>query len=270
MKQNSWRLIDTGPLAGVENMAIDEALLSSFVAQSSEPVLRLYGWRPAALSLGRFQAAGEVLDLERCRHESVPFVRRVSGGGVIYHAEELTYSIVCSPEHISTSASVKDSFRTLTSFLLAFYHRLGLNPSYAVDAVPDCRVLGSRTAFCFAGKESFDILIDGRKIGGNAQRRKKGIIFQHGSIPLLNCAAKGLGYMRDSNPAYALGVVSLSDCGITSERTELISLLTESFRYSLGAELKPTHLSEAEQDACQYHLENKYLTDRWNLFGEAI
>ena len=173
-------------------MAIDEALLRSFDPESSLPVLRLYGWNPPALSLGRFQNAAEVLDLERCRADGVAVVRRVTGGGVIYHADELTYSLVCAPYQIPPASSVKDSFRVLTGFLLAFYRTLGLDAAYAVDAVPEGTRLGERTAFCFAGRESFDILADGRKIGGNAQRRLKGVIFQHGSIPLQNRAVTGL------------------------------------------------------------------------------
>ncbi|MDD2310841.1 MAG: lipoate--protein ligase family protein [Desulfuromonadaceae bacterium] len=194
-----WRLIDTSPLSGAENMAIDEALLRSFDPATSLPILRLYGWNPPALSLGRFQKAAEVLDLARCRADGVAIVRRVTGGGVIYHADELTYSLVCSPEQIPATGSIKDSFRVLTGFLLAFYRGLGLEPAYAADVVPEGSRLGERTAFCFAGRESFDIIAGGRKIGGNAQRRLKGIIFQHGSIPLRNRAATGLSYMRDHN-----------------------------------------------------------------------
>ena len=75
-------------------MAIDEALLRSFDPVSSPPILRLYGWSPPALSLGRFQKADQVLDLERCRADGVAVVRRVTGGGVIYHADELTLSLI--------------------------------------------------------------------------------------------------------------------------------------------------------------------------------
>ena len=63
----SWRLIDTGPLDGPANMAVDEALLACFDPQKSVPVLRLYGWHPPAMSVGRFQKAAEVLDLENVR-----------------------------------------------------------------------------------------------------------------------------------------------------------------------------------------------------------
>jgi lipoate-protein ligase A len=268
LKPPTWRLIDTGLSAGSENMAIDEALLSSFNPRLSKPILRLYGWTPATLSLGRFQKSDEVLDLDVCRQAGMPFVRRISGGGVICHADELTYSIICSPDHLPAVSSVKDSFRSLTGFILEFYRRLGLAASYAVDTVPDAGLLGSRTAFCFAGKESFDIVVAGRKIGGNAQRRKKDVIFQHGSIPLLNWAERGLGYMMDRNPEYAQGVVSLADCGVTAGSSELKLLLVESFKRSMNVQLLPTTLTDMEQQQCRSLLENKYSSERWNMYGD--
>src|ERR1035438_5738432 len=97
---DTWRLIVSGPLDGVSNMAVDEALFSMFSPEVSLPVLRLYSWEPPAVSLGRFQIPDEVLNLEKCAAEGVMVVRRITGGGMIFHADELTYSIVCSPEQI--------------------------------------------------------------------------------------------------------------------------------------------------------------------------
>lgn len=261
-----WRLIDTGPLPGPDNMAIDEALLRSFDPRTSPPVLRLYGWQPAALSLGRFQKCAEVLDLERCQADHVPIVRRITGGGVIYHDDELTYSIVCGPDQIPPASSVKDSFRVLTGFLLAFYRLLGLEAAYAADALPDGTMLGERTPFCFAGKESFDILIDGAKIGGNAQRRVKGAIFQHGSIPLENRAGTGLSYMKERSLAHAQGATSLADCGIFGHDC-LPRLLAESFEKYFSVNFHPDELSQSEQQLAAELLVQKYSTNLWNLDG---
>ncbi len=250
-------------------MAIDEALLRSFDPGSSLPVLRLYGWSPPALSLGRFQKAPEVLDLERCRADNVAVVRRVTGGGVIYHADELTYSLVCAPGQIPPAVSVKDSFRVLTGFLLAFYRRLGLDPAYAADAAPDGARLGERTAFCFAGKESFDILARGRKIGGNAQRRLKGVIFQHGSIPLQNRAVTGLTYMRDQAPEHAEGTASLAEYGVSADRDSLIREIAAAFSDYFGVVLESDTLSEPERADMDGLLANRYSADSWNLEGVA-
>lgn len=269
MESHSWRLIDTGPLQGPHNMAIDESLLCAFDPESSDPVLRIYGWNPPSLSLGRFQKAEDTLDLERCRADALPIVRRVSGGGAIYHADELTYSIVCSPEQLQPVSSVKDSFRILTGFLLDFYRTLGLNSSYALDTVSDVERLGARTAFCFAGQESFDILIDGKKIGGNAQRRHKKIIFQHGSIPIVNLAIRGLEYMLDRSPEYAQGATSLLDCGVPADVVMLKRTLVEAFKRRMGVDMNASELSEREQLFCQKLLSDKYTTDRWNLRGDV-
>lgn len=265
----TWRLIVTSPLSGAENMAIDEALLRSFDPLSSRPVLRLYGWNPPALSLGRFQKAAEVLDLERCRADGVAVVRRVTGGGVIYHADELTYSLVCAPGQIPPASSIKDSFRVLTGFLLAFYRVLGLDAAYAADAAPEGTRLGEKTAFCFAGRESFDILAGGRKIGGNAQRRLKGIIFQHGSIPLQNRAAVGLSYMREQISAYAEGTASLAEYGVDAGWSSLVNDLATAFSGYFGADLLNGSLSEAESADMEKLLVGRYRSESWNLEGVA-
>ncbi len=248
-------------------MAIDEALLRSFDPALSLPVLRLYGWNPPALSLGRFQKAAEVLDLKRCRATGVAVVRRVTGGGVIYHADELTYSLVCAPGQIPPASSIKDSFRILTGFLLAFYRTLGIDAAYATDVVPEGTRLGERTAFCFAGKESFDILAHGRKIGGNAQRRLKGVIFQHGSIPLHNRAGTGLSYMREQAPEYVTGTLSLAECGVPADISSLEAGLATAFGEHLGVELQRGSLSELERADMERLLVNKYSTVQWNLGG---
>jgi len=248
-------------------MAIDEALLRSFDPFSSRPVLRLYGWEPAALSLGRFQAAGDVLNLPRCRNERVAVVRRITGGGVIYHADELTYSIVCSPDQIPPAASIKDSFRVLTAFLIAFYRRLGLEAGYAVDASTPGERLGERTGFCFAGRESYDILVQGRKIGGNAQRRLKSVIFQHGSIPLADRVPDGLSYLREQPPNIVGTTTCLGALGIADEQQSLQRELSDSFADTFNVALHSGGLTAEEAEAAACLLQDKYESDAWNLEG---
>lgn len=250
-------------------MAIDEALLRSFDPAASLPVLRLYGWNPPALSLGRFQRAAEVLDLQRCRADGVAVVRRVTGGGVIYHADELTYSLVCAPGQVPPTASIKDSFRVLTGFLLAFYQRLGIDAAYATDVVPAGQKLGERTAFCFAGRESFDILAGGRKIGGNAQRRMRGKVFQHGSIPLRNCSETGLRYMLDRSPEQIGGVVSLFECGVQYDANSLANMLRQAFSDYLEVTFDESALTSFEEADAEHLLTARYLNNEWNLEGVA-
>jgi len=263
-----WRLIDTGPCCGRENMAIDEALFRCFDPAASRPVLRLYGWQPPALSLGRFQKAGDDLDLIRCRADNLTVVRRITGGGAIWHADELTYSLVCAPSQIPPAASVKDSFRVLTAFLLGFYRALGLQAGYAVDLAPAGSRLGQRTPLCFAGKESYDIMLQGRKIGGNAQRRSREIIFQHGSIPLQNRVGQGLQYLKIRPQGLEQATTCLGDEGITVACDRLKQTLLQQFAGQLGAELQPDGLTGQEQALSEQLLAGKYNDDCWNLEGE--
>lgn len=263
----NWRLIDTGPLDGPANMAVDEALLSCFDRNSSLPILRLYGWDPPALSLGRYQDAGALI-LERCGADGIPVVRRMTGGGIIYHACEVTYSIVCAPEHIGEGTGVKDGFRRLCGFLLGAYHRLGLDASFATDTNAAAERLGVRTDFCFAGKEEFDIVVDGRKIGGNAQRRLSGAILQHGSIPLVNRVRDGLRYLKEPAPG-AEASVSLAELGLHPEPGELNGVLVESFQEWLGTTLVPARLSGREEETALRLEREKYRSDGWNIEGIA-
>ncbi|NVN90242.1 MAG: lipoate--protein ligase family protein [Desulfuromonadales bacterium] len=263
----TWRLIDTGCLDAYSNMAMDEALLRSFDTSTSLPILRLYGWEPAALSLGKFQRVDEVLNLQRCQDDGVQIVRRITGGGVIYHADELTYSIVCSPGQIPPASSIKDSFRILTRFLLEFYRRRGLDAQHALDVMPSGSRLGERTDFCFAGRESYDILISGKKIGGNAQRRCREIIFQHGSIPLTNHATKGMTYMRKQLSGCEQGVVSLVECGSVPDREQLYGEIASVFSSSFAVELVRDILSPVELRHFNRFKCSKYGTNRWNMEG---
>lgn len=242
-----WRFIDSGPLPGPENMAIDEALLDCFAERPSLPALRLYGWEPPAFSCGRFQEPAELLDLERCRGDGIAVVRRITGGGLLLHGNELTYALVCPVDFLPTDVGVKAAFFRLTTFLLDFYRHLGLAAVHAVDHYGSSRRLGQRTPLCGAGIESCDILLAGRKIGGNAQRRLKNAIFQHGSIPLGRAPVAEERYLRTPATQEDCDTTVLAEHGITADRTTLATLLATTFRETFGVELLPTALSPEEQ-----------------------
>jgi len=242
----TWRLIDTGLLDGPANMAVDEALLDCFDPTNSLPVLRLYGWSPPAFSIGRFQDAAAILNLDKCREAGIPVVRRITGGGLIYHAEELTYAIVCAPRQIPPAPSVKDSFRVLTSFIFRFYGKMGLDARYAVDHNPSGTRLGTRSPLCFAGRETYDILVEGKKIGGNAQRRLKNVIFQHGSIPLRNCLAIATPFVREIPPSLTEETGALADFGVSISLEEIKGLLLEALCESLATAVTPGELTADE------------------------
>lgn len=255
MKQPDCRLIDTGPLTAAENMAIDEALLACFDPDSSLPVLRLYGWVPPAFSCGKFQQPEETLALAKCHTAGVQVVRRITGGGLLYHGQELTYSLVCPAGFVSAAPGVKNAFFYLTSFLVDFYRELGLDAIYAADYYRGTKQLGGRSPLCFAGTESCDILVKGKKIGGNAQRRLKNVIFQHGSIPLLPLTGESQQYLLSPAPEIIMATTSLADEGITVGRDSLAVMLAGSFSQAFGVTLRTDSLSSAEQAAAGTYMQ---------------
>ncbi|MFH1415174.1 MAG: lipoate--protein ligase family protein [Elusimicrobiota bacterium] len=178
-----WRFIDTSYSDGAYNMAVDQALFSTFIPGESLPVFRLYGWKPPAVSIGRFQRADSLLDLDECYSRGIQVVRRITGGGAIYHSDELTYSFVC-PAELTGRTGVKESYRKLCSFLINAYRTFGIEAEYAADSDAVINPCSPKNPLCFAANEEYDITSNRLKIGGNAQKRTRNIIFQHGSIPL--------------------------------------------------------------------------------------
>jgi len=251
----TWRFMDSGLLSGAENMAIDEALLACFSPGKSAPVLRLYGWNPPAFSCGRFQKPDEIIDLDCCRADGVQVVKRITGGGVIYHAEELTYSLVCPTAFIPGSSGVKEAFFQLTAFLLKFYTKLGLDACHAVDHCQGTIKLGERTPLCFAGVESCDIMVNGSKIGGNAQRRLKDVIFQHGSIPLRQMALEGNKYLLRPDHGIAGRATSLESQGVTVESAQLADLLKSAFAECFNVVFRVDNLTAGERESAAGYMQ---------------
>ena len=162
-------------------MAVDEALLFCF-KEGDAPILRLYRWEPS-LSLGRFSNVRESVDMERVDEKKLSYVRRVTEGGVLVHGGDLSYSLVL-PRDALGEVGVKEGYRQLCGFLcgflLKFYAELGLRADFACDLGME----SSKSLVCMSANESYDIVIAGKKLGGNAQRHVGKTILHHGSVPI--------------------------------------------------------------------------------------
>ena len=207
-----WRFIDSGGAPGLVNMDLDRSLFEGFIPGVSDPVLRFYEWDPPAVSVGRFQEPGDVVDLDECRRQGVDVVKRITGGGALFHGAGLTYSIVCSPGDAG-EGGVREGYRRLTSFIISAYRKLGLEAGFAGDLFEINAA--RRSPVCSGSWEREDVIVRGMKIGGNAQRRSRGKVFQHGSVPVkpgpsewarffrapADCSRSGwLGMFTDASP----------------------------------------------------------------------
>ncbi|WP_053228276.1 lipoate--protein ligase family protein [Spirochaeta cellobiosiphila] len=220
MNKQEWQIIEHNPSLGQFNMDFDQQMIDEYSIDHI-PRFRLYGWSPPTISVGRFQNVEQDFP--------VSVVRRMTGGGAIYHHNELTYSLVCAPSDLGNPKTVKKAYESITGFIIRFYSLLGLNAYYAKDEQVQNFELGAKTWTCFEGREEYDILIQGRKIGGNAQKRSRDLIFQHGSIPL------GFDWKGWEEAFRAIHlpseetIVALNDLIPVPERFELYSLMKQAF-----------------------------------------
>ena len=156
-----WRLLKTGYNTAYRNMAIDWAVLSANSKGKVPPTVRFYGWEPRAISIGYFQSLEEEVNLDMCSKMGVDYVRRITGGGAVFHDEELTYSIVIPESHPQIPKNIIESYGRICGALMKGLDELGIKSQY----VP-----------------INDIVANGRKISGNAQTRKSKTVLQHGTI----------------------------------------------------------------------------------------
>jgi len=178
-----WLLIESGSGNADFNMAMDEALLES-MPRLQKPVLRFYGWTGGAASFGYFQKFSEIERTTLLR----PLVRRPTGGGLVPHDADWTYSVTFPTNHEWYSTSAIESYRRVHEWIQAAFAELEI----AAELASCCRK--SAPGQCFVGYEKFDVLWQGKKIAGAAQRRNKlGLLIQ-GSVqppPLSPSAAIG-------------------------------------------------------------------------------
>lgn len=166
-----WLLIDSGKSDAAFNMAVDEALLE-FAPETNHAVLRFYGWTEPAASFGYFQKATEIELLTACR----PIVRRPTGGGLVSHDADWTYSIVIPPSHSWYGLRAEESYAKAHRWIQSSFALLKV----PVELAACCRKLAPGQ--CFAGYEKSDVLWLGRKIAGAAQRRTRAGLLIQGSI----------------------------------------------------------------------------------------
>jgi lipoate-protein ligase A len=175
-----WRLLITPPARGAWNMALDESILEHIGRGASLPTLRLYAWDPACLSLGHAQPFADV-DMTRLRESGWEVVRRATGGRAILHTDELTYSVIAPDDEPRVAGSVLESYNRLARALLLAVKNLEL-PVEMNEGKTD----GNSTPnpICFEVPSAYEITVDGKKLIGSAQARKKEGVLQHGSLPL--------------------------------------------------------------------------------------
>ena len=259
-----FRLVRQAPGDGRLNMAVDEALAAAAGEGRSPPTLRLYGFSPPTLSLGRFQRARELVDPRFLAGEGITLVRRPTGGQAVLHDRELTYSVALGRDHLEPF-SKREIYQFIAGLLLAGLQALGIRGQSSRAA------LGSpRNPDCFRSTGQYEIADAAhRKLIGSAQVVTRLSSLQHGAIPLDGSYRRISGYLR---AAPEEGHGTPSSLGEELGREVGYEEASESFargaRFALerlGLRLQPGELTAEEQDQAAALLAEKYSRDEWNL-----
>lgn len=234
------------------NMALDEALLAAAADAEADaefrPTLRIYQWARPTLSLGYFQAAEQRQSHRASR--ACDLVRRPSGGGAILHDRELTYALVL-PAAVACSRPSAQWYVDVHRGLIAAIRRL-TGAGAVLGPVEFCAE-DEEPFLCFQRTAEYDVFLDGCKIAGSAQRRRRGAVLQHGSVLL-----------RRSPLAPELpGVCDVIDADLAFG--DLAAAFTLELANLTGLRGEAGEIADAEHEAAQRLEKAKYAADAWTF-----
>ena len=175
------RILATPGCSAAYNMAVDEALLDAGGRDPGMMTLRIYSFSPPAVSLGYGQEVEGEIDPGQCDRYGIGLVRRITGGRVVLHDQELTYSLVAHESHPALGSPSGVMIRRVGEALIGTLRQFGVPGELAPEG--HCGV-GGKADVCFTATGKHEITVRGRKLAGNAQRRSGGRVLQHGSILL--------------------------------------------------------------------------------------
>ena len=250
-----FRFIDVEIHSAFENMAIDEAVMLAMKKGKVPPTLRLYRWSPSAVSIGTFQGMKDEVDIEFCESRGIDYIRRITGGGAVYHDfdGEVTYSIIMPKDHRLAPSDILESYRLLCGGIVGALKHLGIEGEF---------------------KPINDVDVGGKKVSGNAMTRRHGCVLQHGTtlldldvnlmftilkVPQEKISDKMIADVKER-------VTSIRDIlGRDVHIDELQEALKQGFSNALNIELSPGQLSDEEQDTASRLAQEKYSSHDWNF-----
>lgn len=248
-------------------MAFDECLINWHSEGKIPPTLRFYGWSAPSLSVGYFQKVENKIDFEAIVRHNCQFVRRLTGGSAVLHDDELTYSLVISESEPGIPKSVQEAYYTLSKGVLEGYKNLGIPAEYELEKK---RSESGRTAICFEKPAIYEMVVNGKKLSGNAQTRKKGVLLQHGSLPIsINTTMlfdlfqfstdKLRERQRNGFSKKAITINQLTDEKVNDEI--LKKAFKEGFKNGLNIDFHPLKLSEDDWNEVKELAKTKYELD---------
>ena len=251
----NWRLLDMGLEDAFYNMALDEAITTARSKNLVPNTLRFFRWDPSAVSIGYFQSMEEEVDIASCNDRGIDYVRRRTGGGAVYHDRngELTYSLMINEDHKLISRYFQKTYETLCSGLISGLRLLGIPAEF---------------------KPINDIIVEGKKISGNAQTRGMNVVHQHGTILREVDPTLMFTVLKVPNEKIRDKMIQSAEERVTSLNEflkrevnfeELKEALINGFEESFKITLVQGETLEFEEQLAAKLKAEKYVTREWNF-----
>ena len=259
---SNWRLLGLETHDAYMNMAIDEAMLNARTMNAVPDTMRFYRWNPSAVSIGKFQNAENEAHLENCQRLGIDVVRRITGGGAVYHDVdgEITYSLIARKEDLNSN-DITTVYAKVYAGLTEALEILGLSADFNEGNVKACP----------------NLTVNGKKISGSAQSHKKDVVLQHGTLMLSVNLEKMFTFLRVPWAKTCVEVVSVAKHKLTSVESEaqrnvaiddVVRALIEGFQRTLNIRLVPGELTAYERELAERLCKEKYSTNEWNFEGK--
>lgn len=252
---SKWRLLELDKNNAAMNMAIDEAILINCSKGKSPNTIRLYEWLPSAVSIGYFQNPKAEVDLEKCKEEGIDVVRRITGGGAVFHDNmgEVTYSLIASEEERIIPKDILRSYQMICGCIIEGLLSLGVEASF---------------------QPVNDIVVAGKKISGNAQTRRLGMVLQHGTILVDADLDKMFQLLKVSDEKIRDKMISSAEKRVTTLNKELskkpshekvAEALEKGFKKSIGIKLAKGKITDEEMTLAEKLSKEKYANKDWTF-----
>ncbi len=260
-----WRLLKIEAKDAFTNMAIDEAILLARVAGKVPSTLRFYRWNPSAVSIGRFQDLRNEVQVENCRKYGVDIVRRITGGGAVYHDYygEITYSVVVDGKDLGyADMDILSAYKTVCSGLIEAVKILGISAEFNPLNAKQCP----------------NLTIKGKKISGSAQSYKRNILLQHGTFLVNIDHEKMFTFLKVPWAKTLTDILEVSKKKLTSTNQELGSpksmeeayqALVDGFEKALKIQVEEEELTSYERKMAEKLRKTKFATNDWNFSGRT-
>jgi len=253
-----WRFIDAGQGSAAYNMAVDEAVSVFVKKEAAPPTLRFYSWAAPSVTIGYFQKITEI-NVDYCRLNDIPVVRRITGGRAILHADEMTYSFSVRTKG-QFCGGLLDSYRRISAAFYGAFIKAGMSPELTLNS--SSRRLSSKSPLCFQSASYGELSIQKMKVIGSAQKRWIDGLLQQGSIPFSidrHKISRVFG-LKDTGRTMA----GLTEIVPNLDAAQFRNVVRLSFEETFNIQWSMSSLSLEELSLAR-ELEEKYLSRQWNF-----